>query len=158
MKAITQRMLEQGMIGRAIVDRKRSVSSSILSEQRAIDREFGVKLTPSALYSYYISICQNTTWDLLDDSKVSKQLGHTPRAVADTRRKLQKSGWIKFDKFKHRGIEYGIWYIGKDVVKANLTKDTTLEELNELGLITDEEYIAQQPVSGGMPSYFEGGS
>jgi len=148
MKAITQRMMDQGMIGRAIIDRKRKISSSVLAEQRAIDREFGAKLTSSALYSYYISICQNTTWDLLDDEKVAKQLGSTQRAVADHRRKLTKAGWIKFDKFNFKGTEYGVWFIGKEVVAANVAKATP-KELNTLGIITDEEYA-------GMSDLFEG--
>jgi len=143
MKAITQRMMDQGMIGRAIVDRKRKINSAILQEQRAIDREFGARLTASALYSYYISICQNTTWDLLNDAKVARQLGTTPLAVAKHRRKLTAAGWIKFSKHVHNGTEYGIWYIGKEVVAAKLNEETSLKELNELGLITDEEYESQ---------------
>ena len=143
MKAITSKMLDQKMIGRPIIDRKRKKEIAIQADQRAIDREFGSKLTPSALYSHYITICQNTTWDLLNDEKIAKSLGYTTRSVQDTRRKLAKAGWIRFDKFKFKGIEYGIWYIGKDVVKADLGTNTTLKELNELGLITDEEYKNQ---------------
>lgn len=140
MKAVTQAMLDQKLLGRAIVDRKRKVDSAIQIEQRQIDAEFHTPLCPSALYNYYISICQITTWDLLADDKVAKQLGHTPRAVANNRRKLAKAGWIRFEKFTARGITHGVWYIGKDVVSAMLGKDTTLEELNELGIITDDEY------------------
>jgi len=140
MRALTQRMIDYKMVGRAIVDRKRKINSAVLQEQRAIDRECNGNLTASALYSYYISICQNVTWDLMADKKVAKQLGSTALAVAKHRRKLTKLGWIKFEKFTHRGIEYGIWYIGKDVVKAQLDNNTKLEELNKLGIITDEEY------------------
>jgi hypothetical protein len=143
MKVITQKMLNQKMIGRAIIDRKRTISASVLAEARAIDREFKTCLTPSSLYNYYISICQNTTWDLMADDKVAKQLGCSSRAVANNRRKLVKAGWIKFTKYTHFDIEYGVWYIGKDVVKAKLDSSTTLTELNELGIITDEEYKAQ---------------
>ena len=144
MKSITKRMLDQKMIGRAIIDRKRTISSAILAETRAIDKEFNANLTASSLYSYYISICQNTTWDLMADDKVAKQLGTTPLAVAKHRRRLTKAGWIKFVKFNHKGVDYGIWYIGKDVVKANLDSNTTLKELNELGLVTDEEMEGQE--------------
>lgn len=148
MKAITQKMLAQKLIGRPIIDRKRKVDTSILAEQRTINREFGSRLTPALLYGYYISICQNTTWDLLDDAKVAKQLGYTTRSVTETRRKLANAGWIKFHKFMNKGIEYGVWYIGKDVVKAKLNTSTTLAELNELGLITDEEYNNQLDLEG----------
>lgn len=144
MKVLTQRMLDQKMIGRAIIDRKRTINSSILTETRAIDREFKTNLSPSSLYNYYISICQNTTWDLMADDKVAKQLGYSARAVGNNRRKLVNGGWIKFSKYTHRGIEYGIWYIGKEVVKANLDANTTLAELNKLGLITDDELEAQE--------------
>ncbi len=78
------------------------------------------------------------------DSKVAKQLGASARAVANNRRKLQKAGWIRFTKHVHNGIEYGLWYIGKDVVAASLDKDTSLEKLHDLGLITDDEYEAQK--------------
>ena len=134
------------MKSRAIVNRKRTISSAILAETRAIDKEFNSNLSPSSLYSYYISICQNTTWDLMADDKVAKELGSTALAVAKHRRALTKAGWIKFEKHNHKGVDYGIWYIGKEVVKAKLDSSTSLEELNRLGIITDEEYEAQQPV------------
>jgi hypothetical protein len=144
MKAITQAQLDQNMIGRAVIDRKRKISASLLLEQRAINREFNTRLSASMLYTHYISICQTTTWDLMADEKIGKQLGYSTRSIMEMRRKLQKAGWIKFVKHVHSGVEYGIWYIGKEVVKASLNKDTTLEELNELGIITDEEYEAQK--------------
>jgi len=140
MKAVTRKMIDAKMVGRAILDRKRTVTTSVLVDQRAIDKEFGSRLSPSMLYSYYISICQVSNYDLMADDKVAKQLGSTTRSVAEARRNLTKAGWIKFDRFTHKGVEYGIWYIGKDVVQANITTDTSLEELNRLGIVTDEEY------------------
>jgi len=141
MKAITRKLLDSKMIGRAIIDRKRTVTSAVLLETRVIDKEFNTPLTPSALYSYYISICQISNYDLMADDKIAKQLGVTPRAVADNRRKLTKAGWIRFDKFTHKGRDYGTWYIGKGVVATNLATATT-KDLYNLGIITEDEYIA----------------
>ena len=82
-------------------------------------------------------------WDLTNDAKIAKQLGHTERAVADTRRKLTKAGWILFEVHTYHGIKHGIWYIGKEVVASKLATrgETTLEELKEIGVILDTEYI-----------------
>ena len=145
MKNITQKMIENvsGVIGRAIIDRRRNTDIAIMEETRAIDREFNSKLTPSALYNYYISISCIPMWDLTNDAKIAKQLGHTERAVADTRRKLTKAGWILFEVHTYQGIKHGIWYIGKEVVASKLATrgETTLEELKEIGVILDTEYL-----------------
>lgn len=131
-----------GVIGRVVIDRRRNTDIAIMEETRAIDREFKSKLTPSALYSYYISISCIPMWDLTNDAKIAKQLGHTERAVADTRRKLTKAGWILFEVHTYQGVKYGTWYIGKEVVASQLakTKDTTLEELKQIGVILEDEY------------------
>ena len=81
-------------------------------------------------------------WDLTNDAKVAKQLGHTVRAVADTRRKLVNAGWILFEVHVYQGIKHGLWYIGKEVVSSKLasTGNTSLEELKEIGVILESEY------------------
>ena len=144
MKKITQKMIENvnGVIGRAIIDRRRNTDIAIMEETRAIDREFGSKLTPSALYNYYISISCIPMWDLTNDAKVAKQLGHTVRAVADTRRKLVSAGWILFEVHNYQGTKHGLWYIGKEVVSSKLasTGTTSLEELKGIGVILESEY------------------
>ena len=71
---------------------------------------------------------------------VAKQLGIAERKVADTRRQLTKLGWIRFDTHTHRGIRYGIWYIGKEVVATKFGIDTTIEEYIEIGVVTKEEH------------------
>jgi hypothetical protein len=152
MKAITQAQLEQHMIGRAVIDRKRNISASLLIEQRAINKEFKTRLSASMLYTHYISICQTTTWDLMADKKIGIQLGYSTRSISEMRRKLQKAGWINFVKHMHDGVEYGIWYIGKDVVKASLSSKTSLIELANLGIITDEEYEAQKDLEVDIPT------
>ena len=80
--------------------------------------------------------------NLTNDAKIAKQLGHTERAVADTRRKLTKAGWILFEVHTYQGIKHGIWYIGKEVVASKLaiSGETTLEELKDIGIILEEEY------------------
>ena len=144
MKSITQKMIQNpsGVIGRAIIDRRRHTDIAIMEETRAIDREFNSKLTPSALYNYYISISCIPMWDLTNDAKVAKQLGHSERVVAETRRKLTKAGWILFEVHTHQNIKYGLWYIGKEVVASKLaaTGTSSLEELKEIGVILDSEY------------------
>lgn len=143
MKAITRKMIDNpnGVIGRAVIDRRRHTDVAILAEAREIDREFKSVLTPSALYSYYISISQIPMWDLTDDKKVAKQLGHTERAVAENRRKLTKAGWILFEVHTHQGTKHGLWFIGKEVVKARLAKEQAeLEDWLDVGVILEEEY------------------
>lgn len=144
MKAMTSKMVENknGVVGRAIIDRRRKTDVAILAETREIDKEFGTKLTPSALYNYYISISQVPMWDLTDDTKIARVLGHSVRSVADSRRKLTKAGWIKFEVHTHNSIKYGTWYIGKEVVESRLAKDKSsdLEELKDIGILLEDEY------------------
>lgn len=144
MKAITQKMINNpsGVVGRVVIDRTRNTAAAILKETRDIDKEFNSKLIPSALYNYYISVCQVPMWDLTNDKKVAQVLGHTVRAVSDTRRKLTKGGWILFDTHMDKGIKYGTWYIGKEVVASQLSreKSTSLEELKDIGVLLDDEY------------------
>ena len=127
-------------ISRAIIDRKAKKQNAVLEEQRSITKLAEGNVLPAYLYNYYVSICQIPTWDLTNDSKVAKQLGITERKVADTRRFLTKHEWIRLDTHKHNGVTYGIWYLGKEVVRAKIGMNTTLEEFRDLGIILDEEY------------------
>ena len=140
MKKVTERAIEnsQHILSRAFIDRKRVVPQAILQEKRQIIKEADV--TAAYIYDYYVTICQIPSWDLTDDKKVAKQVGLSTRRVADTRRKLTKLGWIRFDTHMHKGIKHGLWYIGKEVVAAKIGQETTLEEYNELGIMTDDEY------------------
>lgn len=142
MKETTRKQIEQGthFLSRVYIDRKNKKSNAILEEQRRITKECGGNVLPAYLYNYYVSICQIPNWDLTNDAKVAKQLGITVRKVADTRRLLTRLEWIRLDTHKHNGVSHGIWYIGKEVVQARIGVDTTLEEFQELGVITDEEY------------------
>ena len=127
-------------ISRAIIDRKAKKQNAVLEEQRSITKLAEGNVLPAYLYNYYVSICQIPTWDLTNDSKVAKQLGITERKVANTRRFLTKHEWIRLDTHKHNGVTYGIWYLGKEVVRAKIGMNTTLEEFRDLGIILDEEY------------------
>ena len=132
---------KSGVVGRAIVDRRRKTEIAVMLETRAIDREFNSRLTPSALYNYYISICTNPMWDLTNNKKIGKELGHTERAVKDNRAKLSKAGWIKFDVHSYKGVRYGTWYLGKEVVASRVNTGTaTLDELLNMGVVLEEEY------------------
>ena len=140
MKKVTENALyrSQQMMSRAIIDRKRKAQQAILVEKRHIIKEADV--TAAYLYDYYVSICQIPSWDLTDDTMVAKQIGLSQRKVADTRRRLTKLGWIRLDTHIHGGVKHGLWYIGKEVVAAKMNQETTLEEYNALGIITDDEY------------------
>lgn len=136
-KTMLQLQKSEQLLARAFIDRVKTSQVAVLEEQRKIIKELNV--TGAYLYNYYVSICMVPTWDLTDDNKVAKQCGLTPRKVADTRRALTALGWIRFDVFTRLGVKYGLWYIGKEVVAAKFNSETTLEEFNELGIITDEE-------------------
>lgn len=140
MKKVTERALEnsQHILSRAFIDRNRTVPQAILEEKRQIIKEADV--TAAYLYDYYVTICQIPSWDLTNDKKIAKQIGLTLRKVADTRRKLAKLGWIRFDTHAYKGVKYGLWYLGKEVVAAKIGHETSLEEFNELGILTEEEY------------------
>lgn len=140
MKKVTKRALEssQHILSRAFIDRKRIAQQAILQEKRQIIREADV--TAAYLYDYYVTICQIPSWDLTNDTMVAKQVGLTERKVADTRRRLTKLGWVRFDTHVHKGVKHGLWYIGKEVVAAKIGQETSMEEFNELGILTDEEY------------------
>ena len=145
MKVITKKMIDNvsGVIGRAIIDRRRKAESAILFEMRQIAKEFGSPLTPGLLYNYYVSISQVPMWDLTNDEKVGKELGYSARSVADNRRKLEKVGWILFKVHIHNGIKYGSWFIGKEVVESELSRGKgTLEIALKTGVILQEEYNA----------------
>ena len=150
MKAITKRIIENtnGVVGRAVIDRRRKTESAIMVELRTLSKLFNSPLTPAMLYNYYISISQVPMWDLTDDFKVGKQLGYTARSIADNRRKLEKAGWIRFEVHKHKNIRYGTWYIGEEVVASRLAsgQTTDLEELVKIGVILEDEYIAAKDV------------
>lgn len=144
MKDITYRRIQQSeqFLSRAFIDRKNKKDSAILAEQRSITKECKGNVLPAYLYNYYVSICQIPSWNLTNDAMVAKQLGVTERKVADTRRMLTKLGWIRFDTHKHNGIQYGMWYLGKEVVAAKIGLGTTLDEYYNLGVVTNEEYEA----------------
>ena len=144
MKALTRRSLDSinssnAVLARAFIDRSRKTQSAVEDEKRALIKEFNHSTTPAYLYDYYMGICQRPTWDLTDDSKVAKQTGLTVRTVRDTRLRLQKAGWIRFDTFTHGGIKYGLWYIGKTIVSYQFGKDSTLADFEELGITLPED-------------------
>ena len=142
MKVITAKQIHQvnHFISRAIVDRRAKKQNAVMDEQRSITKECSGNVLPAYLYNYYVSICQVPSWDLTDDKKVAKQLGVTERKIADTRRALTNKEWIRFDTHKHNGISYGIWYLGREVVRSKIGMDTTLEEYKDLGIILEDEY------------------
>ena len=142
MKVTTAKQIHQvhHFISRAIVDRRAKKQNAVMDEQRCITKECGGNTLPAYLYNYYVSICQVPSWDLTDDKKVAKQLGVTERKIADTRRALTNKEWIRFDTHKHNGISYGIWYLGREVVRSKIGMDTTLEEYKDLGIILEDEY------------------
>lgn len=123
----------------AIVSSSSTEYTAVLDEQRSITKACNGNVLPAYLYNYYVSICQIPSWDLTNDSMVAKQLGIVERKVADTRRLLTKLGWIRFDTHTHKGVRYGIWYIGKEVVAAKFGTDTTIDEYISLGIVTNEE-------------------
>ena len=139
MKQKTAKELDKAeqIVTRVFIDRSRKIQSAILQEKRQIVKEANV--TAAYLYDYYVGVCRVPVWDLTDDAKVSKQLGLTTRKVADTRRLLTKLGWIRFDTHYYKGTKYGLWYIGKEVVKAKMDVDTEIEDFAELGILTEEE-------------------
>lgn len=142
MKAITSKQIHQvnHFISKAIVDRRAKKQNAVMDEQRSITKECLGNVLPAYLYNYYVSICQIPSWDLTDDKKVAKQLGVTERQVANTRRLLTKKEWIRLDTHKNGEVSYGIWYLGREVVRAKIGIDTTLEEYKDLGIILDDEY------------------
>lgn len=144
MKEVTLKKVQQTeyFMSRAIIDRRSKKQNAIIEEQRAITKECGGNVLPAYLYNYYVSICNIPSWNLVNDGMVAKQLGITKRKVADTRRLLTKKGWIRFDTHKNNGINYAIWYIGKEVVAAKFGTQTQLKEYLDLGIILDEEYAA----------------
>lgn len=142
MKKTTLKQIQQveHFISKAIVDRRSKKQNAVIDEQRAITKECNGNVLPAYLYNYYISICQIPSWDLTNDAKVAKQLGISERKVADTRRLLTKKEWIRLDTHRHGEVSYGVWYLGRDVVKAKLGVNTSLEEYKDLGVILNEEY------------------
>lgn len=154
MKKTTERQIQQSehFLSRCFIDRVRNVPTAILADKRKIIKE--AQVMAAYLYDYYISICKVPIWDLTDDAKIAKQIGLTVRQVSDNRRLLTKLGWIRLDTHTHKGIKYGLWYIGKEVVAAKFNADTPLEEFNALGILTDEELariqdglVGEDPVS-----------
>lgn len=142
MKKSTEKKLRSAetVITRSFIDRKRKVDTAVLEDSRNILKESNSNVTLAYLYGYYVSICQIPSWDLTNDFKVAKQVGLSERKVADSRRKLTKMGWIRFDTHTYLGVKYGLWYIGKEVVAMKMGIETSLEEFCNAGIITDEEY------------------
>jgi len=142
MKKTTLKQVQQveHFISKAIVDRRSKKQNAVIDEQRAITKECNGNVLPAYLYNYYISICQIPSWDLTDDAKVAKQLGVSERKIADTRRLLVKKEWVRLDTHRHGDVSYGVWYLGRDVVKAKIGVSTSLEDYKDLGVILDDEY------------------
>lgn len=142
MKQVTTNALNKAehFLSRVFIDRRAKKQTAVLDEQRSITKACNGNVLPAYLYNYYVSICQIPSWDLTNDSMVAKQLGIVERKVADTRRLLTKLGWIRFDTHTHKGVRYGIWYIGKEVVAAKFGTDTTIDEYISLGIVTNEEH------------------
>jgi len=144
MKEVTKKYInasEDNLLGRAFVDRSRKTTSAVLEEKRKLVSEFNGNTTAAYLYDYYMNICQIPTWDLTNDAKIGKQLGLTTRKVGDTRRALTKAGWIRFDVHTYKGVRYALWYIGKDLVKYKMGRESTLQDYKDLGLIVEEGLV-----------------
>jgi len=142
MKEVTKKYInasEDNLLARAFVDRSRKTTSAVLEEKRILVKEFKGNTTAAYLYDYYMNICQIPTWDLTNDEKVAKQIGLSVRKVSDTRRALSKAGWIRFDIHTHRGVRYGLWFIGKDVVNYKMGRESTLQDYIDLGLVVEGE-------------------
>ena len=141
MKYITENKINCKFQGTVYIDKTRNPNSAMLLEQIKLNKLFKSPLTPAVLYNYYISVCSIYSYNLMDDTKVGRQVGYSARNVADTRRKLAKAGWIHFEVFTHKGVEYGKWYIGEDVVR--LYRDSgepSLKDQLKAGIITEEQY------------------
>ncbi len=142
MKQVTVNALHKAehFLGRVFIDRRAKKNNAVIEEQRSITKACDGNVLPAYLYNYYVSVCQVPSWDLTNDNKVAKQLGISERKVADTRRKLGKLGWIRFDTHTHRNVKYGFWYIGKEVVAMKFGIDTPIEEYIALGIVTEDEH------------------
>ena len=136
---------------------KKHNSRKMMTPSRTEQLHLVRELNEVALYLYmaYIDKAYTPGVDLLDDTKVGKSIGWTSRKVKDNRLKLQKAGWIYFNKTSSKGITFATWALGKDKVdeymKYGNEFDTIATVTTEVGSAVHCSTI-HPPVTGCMPS------